>query len=388
MRVVPSLMVEALAGSAPDARMVFHTFYDGRLANVDPLPAGPWSLKWSARPRTVVRCQGSVVVADETGSLSPWGLADPLSAAGSQVTAVFHCGGESLDLAKSTVVQNQPDERFLRAAGVWAFTGSSVGVTMAELSLLVQDDEFIAAESPPPGATVVSEIQRLLLGRVGVIIDPAITDQTLPPMVHPENRLEAVYTLVDMIGDARFTGDGQLHVYVPGTVPVFTVQGKSMGNLVSASRDQKRDNFYNVAVSTGRDDAGNELRAYARLTTGPLRDGGPLGRRVYRHNAVANTLAGVQADADTTLARLQRDSTIEIPFECVPSVLIGAEAGDYGTVIFPGADGQEHPLSGRLMEAELSGDASGFQPGRGVLAVPAAAVQRIGDLLAGVRKNP
>lgn len=388
MRVIPRMMTEALTGSAPDAKMVFHTFYDGRLSTIDPMPVGAWSVKWSARARQIVRCEGSVVVADETGSLSPWGLTDSLGAAGSVVSAVFHCGGESLDLARMSVVGNRPDERFLRAAGVWVYGGGSVGVTMAELSKLVQDDEFIAAESPPPGATIISEIGRLLTGRAGVIFDPAVVDRALPPMVHPENRLEAVYALVDMVGDARFTGDGQLAVYVPATVPQFVVQGKPMGELVGVSREQKRDNFYNVAVSTGKDTDGNELKAYARLTTGPLRDGGPFGRRVFRHNAVADTQEGVQADADTTLANLQRDSTVEIPFECVPSALINAEAGDYGQVLFPAVDGHEYPLAGRLLEAELSGDASGFKPGRGVLAARAADVDRIGSLLAKVRRNP
>lgn len=388
MRVVPPLMVEALTGSAPDARMVFHSFYDGRLAAVDPLPADAWSLKWNVRPRTVVRSEGSVLVGDDTGSLAPWGLSDSLSAAGSQVSAVFHCGGESLDLARQTVVQNKPDERLLLAAGRWVMSGASVGVTMAEMSRLIQDDEFIAAESPPPGATVVSEIRRLLQGRAGVIVDAAIVDRPLPPMVHAENRLEAVYALVDMVGDARFTGDGQLMVYVPGTVPVFTIAGRPLGELVGVSREQSRDNFYNVVVSTGKDADGNELKAYARVLTGPLRDGGPFGRRVYRRNAVANTQGGVQQDADTTLANLLRDSTVEIPFECVPSALISAEAGDYGQVMFPAADGNEYALAGRLMEAELSGGASGFKPGRGVIAARADDVERVGQLLAGVRRNP
>lgn len=388
MRVIPPLMLEAIRGSTPDAKMVFHTFYDGRLSTVDPLPVGTWTLQWNIRPRTIVRAGGSITAADDTGSLAPWGLSDPLSAAGSIVSVVFHCGGESLDLARSTVTANRPDERLMRAADRWVLAGASVGVTFAELSQLVQDDEFIAAESPPAGATVISEIRRLLQGHVGVIVSAGVVDRALPPLVHAENRLEAVYALVDMVGDARFTGDGQFQVYAPGTVPVFTIQGKPMGDLVDVSREQSRENFYNVVVSTGRDADGNELKAYARILTGHLRDGGPFKRRVYRHNAIAETQAGVQADADTLLANLQRDSTVEIPFECVPSALIGAEAGDYGQVMFPAADGNEYALKGRLMEAELSGSSSGFEPGRGVLAASSADVERIGTLLAGVRRNP
>jgi len=388
VRVVPSLMADALAGSAPDGRMVFHAFYDGRLASVDPLPAGDWSVKWSARSRTVVRGEGSLVAGDDVGSLSPWGLSDSLSAAGSMVSMVVHCGGESLDLGRFTVVANKPDEALHRAHNRWVLSGASVGVTLAELSKLIQDDEFISAESPPSGATVISEIGRLLTGRVGVIIDPAIVDQTLPPMVHPENRLEAVYALVDMVGDARFTGDGQFEVYAPATTPQFTVRGGDMGDLVRVEREQGRDNFYNFVVSTGKDGSGNELKAYSRIVTGPLRDGGPFGRRVYRHNAVANTQKGVQADADTTLARLQRDSTVEIPFECTPSTLIYAEAGDYGQVLYPALDGSEYPLGGRLIEASLSGGAAGFNPGRGVLAVRVQDVEAVAQQVAMSRRNP
>lgn len=388
MRVIPPLMAEALTGSAPDAKMVFHAFYDGRLASVDPLPADSWVLKWSARARTVVRSEGSVTIGDETGSLAPWGLSDALSAAGSVVSAVFHCAGESLDLARFTVVDNKPDERMFIAAGRWASTGASIGLTLAELSKVVQDDEFIAAESPPAGATVVSEIRRLLIGRCGVIVSPDIADRPLPAMVHPENRLEAVYALVDMLGDARFTGDGQVELYAPGNAPIFTIRGKPMGNLVKVAREQKRDNFINVVVSTGRDAAGNELKAYARVMSGPLRDGGPLGRRIDRHNAVANTQEGVQADADTRLANLLRDSTVEVPFECVPSALIGAEAGDVGQIMFPAADGNEHALTGRLLEAQVSGSAGGLNAAQGVIAARASEVERIGELLAAVRRNP
>ena len=293
-----------------------------------------------------------------------------------------------MDLARFTVVANRPDEALFRAAGRWVLSGASVGVTLADLSKLVQDDEFIAAESPPPGATVVSEIQRLLTGRVGVIVDAAIVDQALPPMVHPENRLEAVYALVDMVGDARFTGDGQFYVYVPDTSPQFTVKGGQMNDLVSTAREQSRDNFHNFVVSTGKDDDGNELKAYARITSGPLRDSGPFGRRVYRHNAVANTQEGVQADADTTLARLQRDSTVEIPFECVPSTLIYAEAGDYGQILYPTLDGNEYALGGRLLEASLSGGADGFNPGQGVLAVRVSDIEAVAAQLVLARRNP
>lgn len=388
MRTIPLLMQEALTGSAPDARMVFHTFYDGRLSTVDPLPAGDWTLRWNVRPRTVVRTEGSLAVADDTGSLSPWGLSDSLSAAGSQLSAVFHCGGESLDLARTTVVRNQPDERLHQAAGRWVLSGAKVGVTVAELSRLVQDDEFIAAESPPSGATVLSEVRRLLQGHVGVLVDAGVVDRTLPGMIHPENRLEAVYALVDMVGDGRFTGDGQFQVYVPKTTPQFTIKGRPLGDLVGVSREQSRDNFYNFVVATGKDASGNELKAYARVPSGPLRDGGPFKRRVYRHNSIATTQAGVQADADTKLRNLLRDSTVEVPFECVPSALIAAEAGDYGQVMFPALDGNEYPLRGRLMEAQLSGGASGFKPGQGVIAASAADVELIGEILAGVRRNP
>lgn len=386
MRLLPPLMVEALAGSVPDARMVFHAFYDGLLSNEDPLPADNWSLKWSCRDRVMVRTSGGVTVGDATASLAPWGLSEPLSAAGSQVTAVFHTGGESVDLARLTVSGNTPRETLFVAAGRWNSSGAVVGVELEELSRLIQDDEFIAPESPPAAATVVSEIRRLLLGRVGVIFGAGVVDRALPSMVHPENRIEAVYTLVNMVGDGRFTGDGQLQVYVPPVTPTFTVRGKPMGNLVDLAREQNRDNFYNFVVSTGKDADGNELKAYARVESGPLRDGVPFGRRVYRHTAVASTQVGVQADADSMLARLLTKSTIEIQVECVPDPSV--EAGDYGTVMFPAADGNEYPLSGRALDVELSGSSSGFNPMKLVIACPAADVERVGELLAGVRRNP
>lgn len=388
MRIIPPIMKEALAGSAPDAKMVFHAFYDGRLKTLDSLPVDKWIMRWNVRSRTVIRSEGTLTVADETGGLSPWGLEDPLSAAGSQLSAVFHCGGESLDLARFTVTRNRPSESLMYAAGRWNFSGSEIGVTAAELSQLIQDDEFIAAEAPTVGITVVNELKRILQGHVNVLVDPSVVDRVLPPMVHPENRLEAAYALIDMVGDARFTGDGQLYLYVPQTKPLFTIQGKPMGDLVSVGREQSRDKFYNVVVSTGKDPDGNELKAYSRVLTGGLRDGGPFKRRVYRHNSLATTQSGVQADANSMLETLLRDSTVEIPFECVPSALIGAEAGDYGQIRVPVADGNEYPLRGRLLEAQISGGAGGFDPGRGVLAASPRDVERLSQLLGQVRRNP
>ena len=386
MRVLAPLMSEALTGSAPDARVSFHAFYDGLLGSVDPLPVGPWSLKWSVRDQTMVRSSGSFTVGEGTGELAPWGLSEPLSAAGSQVSAVMHVGGESIDLATFTVTGNSPTESLFYARDRWNTTGASVDVAMEELSRLVQDDEFISPESPPTGATVMTEIERLLRPHVGVIFAAEVVDQTLPKMLHPESRLEAVYTLVQMVGDARFTGDGQLFVYVPNSTPTFTVQGKPMGNLVDIAREQSRDNFYNVVVSTGRNANGDELKAYAMISTGPLQASGPFGRRVYRHTAVATTQAGVQADADATLKRLQAKSTVEIRVEVTPDPSI--EAGDTGTILFPAADGSEPAITGRVLECELSGSADGFDPMRLVMACPAADVQRVGELLANVRRNP
>ena len=361
MRQLSSAMLDLLTGSIPDARIACNAWYDGNL--VEPgLPISNWRIQWAGDDNTLIQGKGSFTVADDTGRLAPWGYDEPLSAAGSQLQVSFLAGSESVDLAWLAVATNAPDEQW-RVSGPntqWVSGGASISVEADDLTLLVSDARFIAPEAPPSGATVLSEVRRLLSGLCPVTVAAGVTDAAVPAsIVYKDERLAPVFDLVKSLNCRyRMTGDGQFEVYpLTQTAPVWTVQGKAGGALVSLNRTQARADLINGVVSTGSDPSA-EVRALATLTTGPLRWDGPLGRKVAYHNAVATTQTGVQADAQTILNNSTILQTVPLNVLCAPHP--GIQIGDWVRVAAPVIDGSEYPLDGIVSSVELSGSASGL----------------------------
>lgn len=359
MRALSQNMLDALAGSASDARIRCHAWYDGKLVYPD-LPVDGWSMNWSSGDQNLIQGQASFTIGDQTGELAPWGYDEPLSAAGSQIQTVFEVGGEAVDLGQWVVARNTPGEmwRLFNDGVTWVPGGATVPVEADELTLLIADDRFLAPESPPKGATVFSELHRILDDIVGLEFT-GVTDRGVPKnMVYPEERINTAYDLARMIGEVRMTGTGKFEVYNPArTAPVWTIRGGEGGALVKVQRSQDRASLYNAVVSNSQSTE-TEIRKMAFRDQGPLRFDGPLGRKPRFKTAMAETPAGVQADADTTLANQVINTSTLLDVYCTPNPAV--QTGDWGRIAQPIIGGREFPLDGRATAVKLSGSTSGL----------------------------
>ena len=385
MRTLSAGMLNALGGSVPDARLTVAAWYDGTLREPE-LPVSNWSIGWDGADSTLVQGKASITVTDPSGRLAPWGFDEPLSAAGSRLLLTFRCGVEAVDLALLTISKNTPTEqwRIVGADLTWVSGGASIPVQADDLTMLVQDSPFIAPEAPPAGATVVSEIRRLLVGLCPVIIDTGITDTTVPAsIVYKTDRLAAVQDLARVVGARyRMSGNGSLEVYpLTKTAPVWTIQGGDGGALVSLNREQARADLINGVVSTSSDPS-LEIWADSTIPAGPLRWDGPFGRKIARHNAIANTQTGVQADADTYLANTATLKTVSLTVMCKPHP--GIQIGDWVRVAQPTINGNAYPLDGIVTFVQLKGSTSGVEPMQLTVQCALADVQAVGLSVRGV----
>ena len=385
MRTLTQGMLDALTGSVPDARLTVAAWYDGVLRE-PALPVSNWQVQWDGTDTTLVQGKASLTVADPTGRLAPWGFDEPLSVAGSKLLLTFRCGVDSVDLGSFTVTDNQPTEqwRIVGPALTWVSGGASIPVQADDLTLLVQDAPFLAPEAPPSGATVVSEIRRLLTGICPVSIDGSVVDAAVPAsIVYKDNRLAAVQDLARVVGARyRMTGSGSLEVYpLTKTDPVWVIQGGDGGALVSLNRRQTRADLINGVLSTSNDPS-LEIQALATVTSGPLRWDGPFGRKIARHNAIANTQDGVQADADTYLANTATLKTLPLTVMCTPHP--GVQIGDWVRVAQPRINGRAYPLDGIVTNVLLKGSSAGVEPMQLTVQCAIEDVQAVGLSVRGV----
>lgn len=365
MRVLPAGLLEALSGSTIDAKLACHAWYDGALVKSN-LPVAKWSLTWDGSDTAVVQGKATLTVVDDTGALAPWGWDEPLSAAGSRIQTVFQSGDYSVDMGWWPVTRNQPNEMW-RIAGQnlqWVSGGASIPVDAEELTRLAADYRFWAPESPPSGASVVSEVRRLMAEICAVTVAPGVVDQQVPAsMVYKDTRGAHVLDLVRSIGCwFRMTGSGALEIYSQArTAPVWTIQGGTnpAGGLVTVARSQQRADILNGVASTSSDSS-LEIRKLATVDRGPLRYGGPAGWLIQEHTALVNTEAGVLADAQTYLNNKTYAKTLKLSVTCLPNPAI--QIGDWVRVGQPVIDGTEFPLDGIVTAVTLSGGTAGMDP--------------------------
>ena len=159
------------------------------------------------------------------------------------------------------------------------------------------------------------------------------------------SRMDAVEDLLDAVhATCRMGPDGALEVVPVGGVstPVWTIAGGDAGVLVDLRRSLSDEGVFNAAVSEGETPAGLPLIGRAYVPAGPLEWGGPFGRVPVFHNAVAQTQAGVTADASTLLSNRIAAGEVDLAVACLthpgvqlhdPVVVVAATtAGDAALV--------------------------------------------------------
>lgn len=386
MRVVDENTKAALTGSRSGDELVCWVWYDGALAFPEKLPVSGWGVRWDGSESQRIQGTLTLEVKDRDGKLGPWLFDDPLGVGGSLIQVSYLVGGAGeVKIGWYRITGNSAEEswsfRIIREDG-WVEpdsplpdhqrviaipTGSQTSVTAEDLTELLVADEFLAPEQPAgTSPTVMGEIERLV-GDTMPVIFVGLTDEPLSTLTTwDDNRMEAIMDLLAMIGGSfRMGPDGELVCYAKFTTPVFRCAGGSEGVLINLSRQQSLDGVANIGVVTSSrkttDAEGREVEVPIvgsyEVETGPLRVGGPFGRRVIRN---ANPLMDSQSKADkaakTLVLNRLASQTLDLEVFCLPDPSV--EVGDYGTIATPVIDGQVAELNGEVVSVDLSGSGS------------------------------
>jgi hypothetical protein len=358
------LLTDEVAGTTVNDRLEVNVWRGGQVvAPLDglPLDVTSWSLDWDADRQ--VQGQGTFDIADPDGLLAPWGMGDALAPGGSRAQLAWVSGASGMRvpmdwwrLRKSDPVEQwrvrRVGEDVQRVAG-----GGSVTIRADELTCIPANLDRLDAEGQPPaGATCLSEVRRLLTDIMPVVPDPAVVDRPVPAsLVYGEGRMDAVEDLLNHVDAVhRMGGDGALQL-LPAALgaSVWTIDGGEDGALVDVRRALSDDKVYNAVTSRGTSAAGAPLVGRAYLTGGPLKWGvtEPFGRRPAFHQSIAQTAAGVQADAVTRLKTLSSTGEVDLPVVCLTHP--GVQLHD-AVVVVSGTIAGDEPLVGRVVRKRMS----------------------------------
>lgn len=366
MRLIDDSTREALDGSRPADTLTVWAWRAGVLVHPEPLQVLRWSLQDDAGDSVKVGQKLSLTVGDPDGSLGAWRFDDPLGVAGTKLQVIYRVGGAgAVNLGWFRVVSNEPTEvhewRDINEYGHSepdsplephkrrvAVTTGVVRLEAVDLTFNVDQERFWSPESPGAGATVLTEFQRLTKDHFPVVIDAGVIDRPIQrTTVFDRERLEACQDLASRVGARyRMGGDGECHVYKPGTVPLWRVEpGVS---LVSVTRKQAVDGLYNVWVIEGKDSGdGRPVQAVVTLESGPLRYGGPHGRIPYFYTSEMITTYAQAVEYGIELRdQFVRSLAVELRVETIPRPEL--QAGDWIEVACPVQAGHLIYLPGEI----------------------------------------
>lgn len=356
MKDLPDGLMENMYGSLSDGRIQFTAWYDGRPV-VEDLPVTEWSQSFTGG--TQVSGTTTIDVEDESGELAPWGVDEPLGVGGALLQSRLILDTATIQLGWQRITDSSSEEvwKLNRDGNLWIAGGSVTSVEATDLTVVVANSKFVSPETPLSGNTCIPEIRRLCLGIMDVTFEDGASDMPIPATVtYRDERMDAVEDLIAAMGCSyRVTGTGQLAVYKPNKVSVWTVQpGEIDGNLINVSRSQSMAGLKNLIVARNTLQGGEELQAAAEETSGPLRTTGPHGRfpefvqADFATNQYDMTEAAYQS-LDSTL----RSRIISIPLSTIFHP--GLELGDWITVMCPLTTGQAVPLEGRVTSISYAG---------------------------------
>lgn len=298
MREINEQAALALEGSRPADSLTVWAWRAGSLVFPEPLQVIDWSEGDDAGDAVKVGHKWSLTVADPDGRLGAWSYADPLSVAGTELQVIYTIGGSAaVNQGWFRVTDNEPDEvtewRLKPEYGLmvpdsedapherWEpVTRAVVKLQAVDRSFNVDGDKFDWPQAPGPGATVLGEVKRLAEPHCPVVVDPGVGDVGVPrQLVYERERLESIQDLLSRLNARyRMGGDGEMQVYSPAAAPVWRVEPRH--GLISVARKQSIDGLYNRWIVEGKTpEGGAAVAGFSQIDFGPLRYGGPHGRR-------------------------------------------------------------------------------------------------------------
>jgi hypothetical protein len=376
MRPIDKNTLNALYGSRAGDKVVAYAWYGGELAWPEPLPISQFAFNWDIT-RQVQKF--SCTVTDESGSLAPWLLEDPLGVGGARLEVRYDVGGAgSINMGWYRISTSTPSERWhsyvidnlgqinedmpLPSGKQLKMVpgGATIAVDSYDLALVAKKDRLLAPESPEAGSlTIVSEITRLMKYIAPVTVAAGVVDRNVARnIVYERDRLDAIQDLCKRIFcDFRMNGDGHLEIYPVNlqSTPVV-LQGGPGGLLVSVDRAQDMEGLYNRFVvdgtKTNADGSSLPIRSVAQIEDGPLSILGPHGRIPEFYSS---TMIATQDDADAYAQEMALTQltglTVDLQVVCLP--LPHLQQGDWVQVANPIVDGEPVPLVGKVKAMTL-----------------------------------
>lgn len=323
--------------------------------------SGPWDRMrvWFVPTNTVPHLPQVGDVWDFTGALMELGttvVGDYLDGSLPNTRARDYAWTGPANASPSTLTEWNMTTTRVHTPPVRVSGGGSVQVQADEETATVALNRLDAEVVKSP--TCLAEIRRLLAD-IGPVVVTGVTDGPVPAgLVYGDSRADAVDDLLtSVLAVMRMGPDGSFEV-VPaaGVGPVWTLAGGEDGVLVNTVRSLSDEGVYNAATSTGETATGQPLVGRAQRQGGPLAWGGPYGKVPVFHRAVAQTAAGVQADADTTLATLAAAGEVDLAVTCLAHP--GVQPNDRVTVLAP-THGGDAPLEGRVVGMTLASAGGG-----------------------------
>jgi hypothetical protein len=311
-------------------------WYDGE-AVYEGLPIIGGTIEWDADAD--VQATLTLTVGDPDGRLCPVAPTDPLAVFGQEVQVSMSALGVGLTatdpiaVGRFRIQASTAAERWLRTpSGGWRHGGATVEVTALDRMQILADYRFLAPSQPPAGATVLTEIDRLVEDLIPIgDVDAALTNTTVPAgTVYEEDRVAALADLARSIGgELVLDAQGSLRLRRPtqfGADPVWTFGVGAGGDVMAYASTMTRDGVVNAVVATGETDSDRapvQGVAYDTDPSSPTRWDGPFGRVPLRYSSPLLTTPGAAgAAARTRLNNLRRGRDREIEISTVPNFLL------------------------------------------------------------------
>lgn len=303
--------------------------YQGRVATLNVVESD--ALTWDADGS--LQARGNLHVIGYGDSLVPRSPTDLLAPNGQEVSIarVVHLRDQrvTIPLGVFRITGNDGGRRSVRAGHVLDW---EVSVKLADRFRMIERGKVVDPASPPTGATMYAELQRLSL----FPLLRSATDVSVPPSMVYEDRMSAIHNLAKLAGGKpRINRQGALIVrpadrWLTETIPDFDING------TISWQDNQTDEFNNFVHAHSPDGV---YSAFAVLTddSNP-RSVGRAGPSTYEHSSpVYVSGESVQAGAQTALNRLLNRRSRIVTVEVGAQGLL-LDLSDFGWVRDPDQD--------------------------------------------------
>lgn len=252
----------------------------------------------------------------------------------------------------------------------------SVTVSALDLRDVLRTAELLQPLAPRPGGTFVSELRRLVNGRLPIDVTAAPADRAVPSgMSWQESRIDAIYELmtawparldIDPDGVLVVTDD---NVDAAPAADVELVEGRG-GVVIRRKRAGSRADIANVVVARGDDTSTANAPAVVGYwsdtnTASPTYASGPFGQAVRRFSSPLLRTKAQATKAARTIGVSSLVPARTIPLTLLPDPRLGigtrvaftSSSGTVGTTVvsarlpLTGADG---PMTIDLAEGDIS----------------------------------